>query len=172
MKIKTIKDIAFALLFSAITVVGITPVVMAMEESLAAGEHGDASERLITIMQSLFQAVREEDMVHEENIPQDKAISSEQMANLVDAVEQLVVYSRAMAAKPPVSELAENDAVIFSAMAQRLDDEVVTLRQLATNYDFRVAVSAQQRLFNESYRRLNRTCAACHQLFRDTLPQG
>ncbi len=170
--INHIKNTTFALLLFTITVGFITPAVIAQEEPPAVGEHGDASERLVTIMRSLFQAVREEDMVHEENIPGYKAITSEQMNSLIESVEQLVVYSRAMAAQPPVSELAENDAVIFSAMAQRLDDEVVTLRQLATNYDFRVAVSAQQRLFNESYRRLNRTCAACHQLFRDTLPQG
>ncbi len=164
--------IPLCLFIVTVTLLGYQQPGMAGQESAPTGRHGDVSERLVNIMRNLFSAVHEEDMVHEENVPLDKSITYDQMADLLEAVEELVFFAEVMSTKVPATELEENDAVIFSAMAQRLYDEALNVKQLATNYDYRVAVSAQQRLFNESYRRLNRTCAACHQLFRDSSPQG
>ncbi len=131
------------------------------EATGAPGEHADASDRLITIMRQLFA------IVHAEDGAGDAEITKDQMADLIETVEELVFFAEVMSTKIPATEMEENDAVIFSAMAQRLYDEALSVKQLALNYDYQVAAEAQQRLFNESYRRLNRTCAACHQLFRD-----
>ncbi len=72
-----------------------------------------------------------------------------------------------MSNKIPATEMEETDAVIFSALADRLYDEALNVQQLATNYDTRVVDTAQHRLLNEAYHRLNRTCNACHQTFRN-----
>ena len=170
-KLKTTL-IPLCLFVLTVSLLGYQQSSIAGQETAPSAQHGDASERLVGIMRNLFSAVHEEDIVHEENVPGDKSITSDQLADMIEAVEELVFYAEVMSTKIPATELEENDAVIFSAMAQRLYDEALNVKQLATNYDYRVAVSAQQRLFNESYRRLNRTCAACHQLFRDSSPQG
>ena len=123
--------------------------------------HAESSERLITIMRRLFS------IVHEGDVTEEKTFSQDDMTDLVEAVEELLFYAELMSSKIPSTELEENETVIFSAMAGKLYSEALNVQQLANNYDFSVINNAQNRLFSEALERLNRTCAACHQLFRD-----
>ena len=97
----------------------------------------------------------------------EKNLSQDELTDLIESVEELLFYAEIMSTKIPETELEENQAVIFRAMAGQLYDEALNVQQIANNYDFRVIDSAQNRLLNEAYLRLDRTCAACHQLFRD-----
>ena len=127
--------------------------------------HAESSERLINIMRSLFS------IVHEGNVDEEKNLSQEQLTNLIETVEELLFYAEIMSTKVPDTELEENQAVIFRAMAGQLYDEALNVQQIANNYDLSTPDSAQNRLLNEAYLRLDRTCAACHQLFRDKTTQ-
>ena len=51
-------------------------------------------------------------------------------------------------------------------MAKQLYDEAYNIQQLVKNFDFDVADNGQEQVFYTAFYRLNRTCAACHQLFR------
>ena len=123
--------------------------------------HAESSNRLITIMRRLFS------LVHEDSLGKSKKLTQDDMANLIETVEELLFYAELMSAKVPATELEENENVIFSAMAGQLYNESLNIQQLATNYEFHDVDSEQDHIFNEAFERLNRTCAACHQLFRD-----
>lgn len=124
-------------------------------------KHTEPSERLITIMRQLFS------IVHSEAIEENAKLTKEDMAELTETVEELLFYAELMSAKVPTNELEENEHVIFSAMASQLYTEALNIRQLAENYNFELTDNRQENIFYESLERLNRTCAACHQLFRD-----
>lgn len=123
--------------------------------------HVESSERLTTIMRRLFS------VIHEERIEENLEFTKTDMSDLLEAVEELLFYSELMSAKVPESELEVNDRVIFSAMANQLYDESLNIQQLARNYNFDHADSSKDHIFYDATERLNQTCAACHQLFRD-----
>lgn len=123
--------------------------------------HAESSDRLVTIMQRLFSLIYEEEAEEIDTLTQDD------MTDLIETVEELLFYAELMSAKVPASELEENESVIFSAMAGKLYDEALNIQQLATSYDFDISDNRQNHVFNEALHRLNRTCSACHQLFRD-----
>lgn len=123
--------------------------------------HAESSERLITIMDRLFS------IVHEEGPTEERAYTKDDMTDLIEAVEELLFYAEIMSTKVPATELEENETVIFSALAGKLYNEALNVQQLANNYDVSVINNSQNLLFKEALERLNRTCAACHQLFRD-----
>jgi hypothetical protein len=122
--------------------------------------HVESSERLKTIMQRLFS------LIHDEGIEEPTKLTQNDMTDLIETVEELLFYAELMSAKIPATELEENESVIFSAMAGQLYNEALNIQQLATNYDLHVIDNAQDHILNEAFERLNRTCAACHQLFR------
>ena len=123
--------------------------------------HAEPSDRLVTIMQRLFS------LIHEEEGEETYTLTQDDMTDLIETVEELLFYAELMSAKVPASELEENESVIFSAMAGKLYDEALNIQQLATSYDFDISDNRQNHVFNEALHRLNRTCSACHQLFRD-----
>tara|TARA_R110000782_G_scaffold101417_3_gene188113 strand:- start:740 stop:1222 length:483 start_codon:yes stop_codon:yes gene_type:complete len=123
--------------------------------------HAESSERLTTIMRRLFS------VVHNERIEENLALTQADLSDLLEAVEELIFYSELMAAKVPESELEVNDRVIFSAMASQLYDESLNIQQLTKNYNFDHTNSSKDHIFYDATERLNQTCAACHQLFRD-----
>lgn len=122
--------------------------------------HAESSERLITIMQRLFS------LIHDEGMEESAKLTQGDMADLIESVEELLFYAELMSAKVPATELEENESVIFSAMAGQLYDEALNIQQLATSYDLHILDNTQDHILNEAFERLNRTCAACHQLFR------
>jgi len=123
--------------------------------------HAEPSERLTTIMRRLFS------VVHEERIEENLEITESDMSDLLEAVEELMFYSELMQAKVPESELEVNEQLIFSAMANQLYDESLNIQQITKNYDFDQTDNRNDNIFYEATERLNQTCAACHQLFRD-----
>jgi signal transduction histidine kinase len=123
--------------------------------------HAESSERLITIMQQLF-SLAKGSSIEEKTKP-----TEDDMLDIVEAVEELLFYAELMSVKVPATELEESKSVIFSAMAGQLYDEVLNIQQLTTNYDLHIIDNSQQNLFDDAFRRLSQTCAACHQLFRD-----
>ena len=123
--------------------------------------HAESSERLVTIMRRLFL------LTHEERIEENLNLTKADATDLTGAVEELLFYAELMSAKVPETELEENQHVIFNAMANQLYDEAYNIQQLVKNYDFDVADNGQEQVFYTALDRLNRTCAACHQLFRD-----
>jgi hypothetical protein len=124
-------------------------------------QHAESSERLVSIMRRLFS------LIHEEGIEETPKLTRDDMTDLIETVEELLFYAELMSVKVPETELEENDSVIFSAMASQLYNESLNIQQLATNYDFNVAESGKDHVFYDAFERMNRTCAACHQLFRD-----
>lgn len=127
-------------------------------------EHAAVSERLVNIMRQLFT------VVHDDNKANNNAVSQDNMADLIESTEELLFFAEVMSNKVPVTEMEETEAVIFSALADRLYDEALNVQQLATSYESSDA--SQHQLLNEAYHRLNRTCNACHQTFRDQPSQG
>lgn len=123
--------------------------------------HAKSSERLTTIMRRLFS------VVHEERIEENLELTKTDMSDLLEAVEELMFYSELMSAKVPESELEVNDQVIFRALANLLYDESLNIQQLTKNYNIDHTDSSKDNIFYDATERLNQTCAACHQLFRD-----
>ncbi len=157
---RSYASLVFLFLFAAL--INFHPLAFAGGEQADNKQlHAESSERLIAIMRNMFS------IVHEEGISEDKNLSESQLADMVEAVEELLFYAEIMSSRIPETELEENEAVIFRAMAGQLYDEALNVQQIANNYDFNVVDTTQNRLLNEAYVRLERTCAACHQLFRD-----
>ncbi len=123
--------------------------------------HAESSERLTKIMRRLFS------VVHEERIQENLELTQDDMSDLLEAVEELIFYSELMSAKVPDSELEVNDQVIFRALANLLYDESLNIQQLTKNYNIDHTDSSKDNIFYDATERLNQTCAACHQLFRD-----
>ncbi len=143
----------------------VTHRIHAEDTAANAGDHAEVSERLVTIMRQLFTVVHDEDKVTSGEMKQNK------ITDLVESVEELLFFAEVMSNKVPVSELEETEAVIFSALADRLYDEALNVQQLVSTYEMENAT--QHQLLNDAYHRLNRTCNACHQTFRDQFyPQG
>lgn len=123
--------------------------------------HAEPSERLATIMRRFFS------LVHEEGMEEAAKLTQDDMTELVENVEELLFYAELMTAKVPATELEENEYVIFKALANLLYDETLNIQQLAKSYNFDVVNSEQDNIFNDAFVKLNQTCAACHQFFRD-----
>lgn len=124
-------------------------------------KHTESSERLVNIMRQLFS------IVHSEAVEENTRLTKDDMAVLIETAEELLFYAELMSAKVPATKLEENKHVIFNAMASQLYTEVLNIQQLAKSYDFEITDNRQENIFYDVLERLNRTCAACHQLFRD-----
>ena len=90
---------------------------------------------------------------------QDGKISEEKMADLVEAVEELLFHAEMLSTGQPSVKLNETELATFRAMAGQLYTETLNLQQLTEYYDYHAIEPA--------YERLNQTCIACHNLFRD-----
>ncbi len=153
---------ALLLFFLVVT----TPASHSQDNSSDSGRtdylaHAEPSERLTTIMRRLFS------VVHEERIEENLELTETDISDLLESVEELIFYSELMLTKVPESELEVNDRIIFSAMANQLYDESLNIQQLSKNYNFDHTDSNKDSLLYDATERLNQTCAACHQLFRD-----
>jgi len=80
------------------------------------------------------------------------------MADLIEAVEELLFNAEMMTSGTPEFSLDERDLITFRALAGQLYTEALNIQQLANNYDYR--------LIEPAYLQLNQTCGACHSLFR------
>lgn len=114
--------------------------------------HAVSSEKLRVIMQNMYATV------HDGGDMQDGKISEDKMADLIEAVEELLFHAEMLTVGKPEVKLDENELVTFRAMAGQLYTEALNLRQLTQYYDYHTIEPA--------YERLNQTCIACHSLFR------
>lgn len=117
--------------------------------------HAVSSEKVREIMQNLYTLVHKDEFTK----PEEDEMREEYMSDLVAAVEELLISTEMMATGLPEPDLDENEIVTFRALAGQLYSEAQNIQSLSEYYDYRVIDSA--------YKRLNQTCAACHDLFRD-----
>ena len=122
--------------------------------------HAVPGERLRTIMQNINLTI------HDSTNPdtQTDRISERDMEEMIEAVEELLFYAEMMSTDLPRPELDKNELVTFRALAGQLYTETLNIQQTARDYNID---TYDYELLNISYRRLNETCAACHQMFRD-----
>lgn len=130
------------------------------EQEKNAGSHAVPGERLRSIMQNINLTI------HDSTNPdtQTERINKQDMEDMIEAVEELLFYAEMMSTELPRSELNKSDLVTFRALAGQLYTEALNIQQTAKDYNLE---TYDYELLNISYRRLNETCAACHQLFRD-----
>jgi len=117
--------------------------------------HAISSEKLRVIMQDMYSSA------YNSGVPdlQDGKLSEEKMADLVEAVEELLFHAEMLSTGQPSVKLNETELATFRAMAGQLYTETLNLQQLTEYYDYHAIEPA--------YERLNQTCIACHNLFRD-----
>ncbi len=122
--------------------------------------HAFSSERLREIMQNINLSV------HDTTNPdlQTETINQNDMADMVEAVEELLFHAELMTSVVLEDQMSETDIVTFRAMATQLYTETLNIQQLAKNYDLR---NYDHNLMDAAYHRLYLTCNACHVLFRD-----
>ncbi len=140
-----------------------TPPVCAAEElpdKSGPGAHAASSDRLRAIMDSINRSI--EDDTDSGAVP--GAIDAGQLAQLIEAIEELQYHAELMSAESAPHRLSDSEVVTFRALASQLYTEALNVRTLAgenpaTTYDFNLLDAANERLYQ--------TCAACHDLFRD-----
>jgi len=117
--------------------------------------HAISSEKLRVIMQDMYSSA------YKSGVPdlQDGKMSEEKMADLIEAVEELLFHAELLSTGQPSVKLNETELATFRAMAGQLYTEALNLQQLTEYYDYHAIEPA--------YERLNQTCIACHNLFRD-----
>ncbi len=117
--------------------------------------HAISSEKLRVIMQDMYSSA------YKSGVPdlQDGKMSEEKMADLIEAVEELLFHAELLSTGQPSVKLNETELATFRAMAGQLYTEALNLQQLTEYYDYHAIEPA--------YERLNQTCTACHNLFRD-----
>jgi cytochrome c556 len=117
--------------------------------------HAMSSEKLREIMQDLNLSA------YKGGVPdlQDGKMSKEKMAGLIEAVEELLFHAELLSTGQPSVKLKETELATFRAMAGQLYTETLNLQQLTEYNDYHAIEPA--------YERLNQTCIACHNLFRD-----
>lgn len=120
--------------------------------------HAISSEKLRAIMQNINLWLSE--VGESENArPQSDEKRMQDLADLVDAVQELQFHAELLSEGLPGSNLTENELVTFRAMASRLYSEVSDFQQIANSYEYT--------LIEPAYTRMNQTCIACHSLFRN-----
>ena len=122
--------------------------------------HGLSGERLRTIMQGINLTIHDSTNVD----TQTDKLKQQNMDDMIEAVEELLFHAEMMSTDLPVSNLTESDVVVFRALAGQLYTEALNIQQTSRDYDFD---TYDYELLDVSYRQLNQTCIACHEMFRD-----
>lgn len=158
-----LKLLQFKLLFIAGVSISCSVIASDAEETRhekSASSHAVPGERLRNIMQNINLTI------HDSTNPdtQTDRINKQDMEDMIEAVEELLFYAEMMSTDLPRPELNKNELVTFRALAGQLYTEALNIQQTARDYEMD---TYDYELLNLSYRRLNETCAACHQMFRD-----
>lgn len=122
--------------------------------------HGMVGERLQLVMQNIRASVHDINDVEGSS----EALTQDRLDDMVEAVQDLMFFAEFMSMNPPRRDLGENQIVTFRALASQLYTEALNVRDLAQSY---TPDSRDFELLDSSYERMYRTCAACHELFRD-----
>jgi len=129
------------------------------------GTHTISSERLRAIMDSIKRSV----MGDADSAATPGPMDPDELAQLIEAIEELQYHAELMSSESAPQRLDENAVVTFRALASQLYTEALNVRTIAAanpvnTYDFK--------LLDAAYERLYQTCAACHNLFRDSRRPG
>ena len=124
------------------------------------GQHGMVGERLRMIMENISGTVHDTGSV---DADRDR-LTRDGLDDMVEAVQDLMYFAEFMTLNPPRRDLGDNQIVTFRALATRLYDEALSVRDIARDYNL---ATHDFELLNSAYERLYQTCAACHELFRD-----
>lgn len=116
--------------------------------------HSVSSAKLREIMRNIREW-REENPVGDLKQP---GMDQELLDDLVEQVEELLYHAELMSIGMPVTNLDKSEMVIFKALGSELYTGALHIQQLVNNQ--------QIRQLDGAYRDLDRTCQACHQLFR------
>lgn len=132
----------------------------AFPEAAPPGTHTVSSDRLRAIMDNINQNIVDD--TDSGAVP--GAIDPGQLAQLVEAIEELLYHAELMSEDVAPRHLSATEVVTFRALASQLYTEALNVRTLAeenpvNTYDFN--------LLNAAYERLYQTCTACHDQFRD-----
>ena len=122
--------------------------------------HGMVGERLQMIMQNINSRIHDANSVEEDR----DRLTQDGMDDMTEAVEELLYFAEFMTLNPPRQDLGDNQVVTFRALASQLYTEALNVRDIARDYDL---ATYDFGLLNSAYERMYRTCAACHELFRD-----
>jgi hypothetical protein len=124
-----------------------------------ASKHAASGDRLKIIMENLYTSARES-----ETSGQVQKISENEMANMIEAVEELLFNAEMMTSGIPESSLDEKELITFRVLAGQLYTETLNIQQLANNYDYR--------LIEPAYQQLNQTCTTRHSLYSKQVKQS
>ena len=124
------------------------------------GQHGMVGERLRMIMENINFSIHDANSVDTEK----ERLTRDGMDDMVEAVGELLYFAEFMTLNPPRRDLGENQIVTFRALASQLYTEALNVRDIAQDYNLS---TYDFDLLNSAYERMYRTCAACHELFRD-----
>ena len=86
------------------------------------------------------------------------------LERLSAALAEMAGTTDALAETAPDLGLDESGRARFTALARELHSQVSVLREFADRHDFAG--------FRRAYGEVERTCQACHALFRDPYPEG
>ena len=96
--------------------------------------HAISGEKLREIMHNInlwVDETRNGEPQHDEKRMQD-------MADLIEAVEELLFHAELLSAGLPESNLSESELTTFRAMASQLYTEALDIQQLANGYEYRL----------------------------------
>ena len=116
--------------------------------------HAVNSAKLREIMQKIHQW-RQENTAEDLKQP---GMDQELLDELVGQVEELLYHAELMSMGLPFTDLNETEMLIFKALGGELYTEALHIQQLVNNRQ----IDQLDRAFDQ----LDRTCQACHQLFR------
>lgn len=137
-----IKNTFILLLF----LLGLMPIASIAEQEQPLKLHVIFSEKIQGIMQRLSSSVYEEEL------------TMDQINELFDNASELLLAAKSLNQALPGIELTVAEKRIFENVARQLQIEANNLGYMATNNDKEGS--------QLTYKRLQETCIACHELFR------
>lgn len=145
-------------LFPVLLSLSVTAAGAAGPDSTAPGDvvrlHSLNSARLREIMDAIHQWRRDNPAADLKQPGMDPELVDE----LLRRVEDLVYHAELMSMGLPFTDLNDTELMIFRALGGELYTEAAHIRQLVHN--------RQIDQLDHAYAQMDRTCQACHQLFR------
>ena len=140
-----------------VSLIGLSAVHAEMDTSITSEKlefHVVYSEKLRDIMQRLNQLVYKKELSRENK----EALRTQHLEDLVYSVNELGFAAIMLREALPGFDLSTEEKDIFHAIAIQLQKEAENIKEMAEQND---TVNMER-----SYKRLNDTCSACHELFR------
>lgn len=137
---------------SGVTLLQSAPEKSETENSLIF--HAVYSENLREIMHRLNQSIYDREL----ETTQDESVRMQYTRQLFDEASELYLAAEKLTQALPGFDLSEVEKDVFEGLARQLQIEANNLGYMSKNND--------QHGMDAVFKRLNDTCAACHELFR------